>query len=99
MDVEVESYSNTSYLKIYRTIGGIIDFRFWVGERDPEVLIEDFHSYIGPAHIPPFWSLGYHQSRWGYHNVSALETVIEKYHENGIPLDIIWSDIDYMHDF
>jgi len=31
LDVEIESFSNTSYLKIFRTIGGIIDFRFIVG--------------------------------------------------------------------
>ena len=35
MDVEVESFSDNSFLKIYRTIGGIIDFRFFVGEKDP----------------------------------------------------------------
>ena len=35
MDVEVESFSNTSYLQIYRTIGGIIDFRFILGNQDP----------------------------------------------------------------
>lgn len=40
LDVEVESFSNDSYLKIYRTIGGIIDFRFILGERDPENLLQ-----------------------------------------------------------
>lgn len=28
-----------------------------------------------------------------------LESVIKSYKENGIPLDTIWSDIDYMHGF
>jgi hypothetical protein len=35
LDVEVESFSNSSYLKIYRAIGGIIDFRFILGESSP----------------------------------------------------------------
>jgi alpha-glucosidase len=99
LDVEVESFSNTSYLKIYRTIGGIIDFRFFLGEKDPEQVVTAFHTFVGKALIPPFWSLGFHQCRWGYHNVSALETVLSKYEQNDIPLDTIWSDIDYMHDF
>ena len=25
--------------------------------------------------------------------------MIKQYKDNGIPLDTIWSDIDYMHDF
>ena len=79
MDVEVESFSNDSYLKIYRTIGGIIDFRFIVGEKDPEQTVTELHKMIGPAHVPPFWSFGFHQCRWGYHNVSVLETVLSKY--------------------
>lgn len=35
VDVEIESFSNTSYLKIFRVIGGIIDFRFILGEKNP----------------------------------------------------------------
>lgn len=54
---------------------------------------------MNKAHIPPFWSLGFHQCRWGYPDVSKLESVLSKYESNGIPLDSIWSDIDYMHDF
>ncbi len=61
-------------------------------------MVQKFHNYLGPSHTPPFWSLGFHQSRWGYNNITALENVIEKYKENGIPLDTIWSDIDYVDD-
>jgi alpha-glucosidase (family GH31 glycosyl hydrolase) len=99
VDVEVESFSNSSYMQIFRIIGGIIDFRYIVGEKNPEELLKTFHGYIGSSLIPPFWSLGFHQCRWGYTNITALETVITKFKENDIPLDTIWSDIDYMHDF
>lgn len=51
---------------------------------------------MGKSQIPPFWSLGFHQSRRGYSDVSALEKVIQGYEKNGLPLDGIWSDIDYM---
>ena len=57
-----------------------------------------FQNYLGRSAIPPFWSLGFHQCRWGYKDINALETVISKYQENSIPLDTIWSDIDYMKD-
>ena len=35
IDVEMESFSNTSYLKIYRAVGGIINMRFMLGNEDP----------------------------------------------------------------
>jgi alpha-glucosidase len=31
--------------------------------------------------------------------VSDFETVLQKYQENDLPLDTIWSDIDYMYWF
>lgn len=40
-----------------------------------------------------------HQCRWGYKNSSMLKDVIKGYENNDIPLDTIWSDIDYMVDY
>lgn len=42
------------------------------------------------------WALGWHQSRWGYKTDSVLRDVMYKYEEKNLPLDTIWSDIDYM---
>lgn len=44
----------------------------------------------------PFWSFGFHQSRWGYRTSKDLLQVAENYTLNNLPLDTIWSDIDYM---
>lgn len=79
LDVEVESFSNSSYMQIFRVIGGIIDFRFMLGEKNPEEVVTNFHSFIGNSLVPPFWALGYHQCRWGYTNITALETVVSKF--------------------
>ena len=57
------------------------------------------HEYQGGSAIPPFWGLGYHQSRWGYHTVEALEAMIAAFESNDIPLDVVWNDIDYMVDY
>ncbi|MBD4746128.1 alpha-glucosidase, partial [Xanthomonas citri pv. citri] len=38
----------------------------------------------------------YHQCRWGYDTVESLETVVENFKKFDIPLETIWSDIDYM---
>ena len=57
-----------------------------------------YQSIIGLPSIPPYWSLGFHQSRWGYENVEALQEVVDSFEENQLPLDTVWSDIDYMED-
>ncbi|KAI5015090.1 hypothetical protein ZWY2020_056480 [Hordeum vulgare] len=39
---------------------------------------------------------GFHQCRWGYHNLSVVEDVVENYWSAQIPVDVIWNDDDHM---
>ncbi len=50
----------------------------------------------GTAPVPPVWSLGFHQSRWGYGSKKDLQKVARKAQEHGFPIDGLWLDIDYM---
>jgi alpha-glucosidase (family GH31 glycosyl hydrolase) len=77
----------------------VFDFRFFLGEQSPELTLEKFQIYMGASAIPPFWSLGMHQCRWGYQNITYLQNVLESYENHSIPLDTIWSDIDYMVEY
>jgi alpha-glucosidase (family GH31 glycosyl hydrolase) len=69
-----------------------------VGDGNPESVIERFNAYNGRADVPPFWSFGYHQCRWGYADVGQLRAVAGNFSRLDIPLDTLWSDLDYMVD-
>ncbi len=80
------------------SIGGIIELLI-LSDESPQGLIRKLHNIIGKPVLPSFWALGWHQSRWGYKNTKILQNVVDKYNENKIPIDTIWSDIDYMQNY
>ena len=82
----------------YKMIGGVVDLVFFVGDDYPDTVIKTYHQWVGGFVMMPFWSLGYHQSRWGYHHRGALTNVLENSKNYDIPMDAIWGDIDYMID-
>lgn len=70
----------------FRTIGGILDFFIFLGPR-PEDVISQYHRLIGTPVMPPFWSLGYHLSRFGYRNLTNLNETFFRNIEQDIPID------------
>lgn len=51
---------------------------------------------MGTPVLTPMWALGWHQCKWGYKNPDDLRNVMKSYDDHNLPLDTIWSDIDYM---
>lgn len=51
---------------------------------------------VGKTPLPPLWSLGHHQCRWGYCGPRDLERLDESFREHEFPCDGLWLDIDYM---
>ncbi len=62
-------------------------------------LLERFSQLTGRPELPPLWSLGYHQSRWGYKTEGDIREVVAGFEENQLPLSAIHLDIDYMDGF
>lgn len=90
-------YTQIDQLEI--TIFGT-DFKlYFIEENSVTEIAEAFRSLIGRSYIAPKWAMGYQQSRWGYKNEADIKAVVEGYRKNGLPLDAVYLDIDYMEDF
>ena len=92
MDIDMDN----GKMLTFNIVGGIIDLQFFIGDIFPETAIREYHDYLGGWSLHPFWSMGFHQSRWGYSNLEKLSDVINNFRALDLPLDTIWSDIDYM---
>ncbi len=62
-------------------------------------IVAEFRELIGRSYIPPKWAFGYGQSRWSYNNADEVREVVRGHRDNGIPLDMVYLDIDYMDSF
>jgi alpha-glucosidase len=74
---------------------GNLDYYFFVGESIKDI-VKEYTSLTGTVNRPQLWSLGYHQSRWGYDTESDVLKIAASFRENKIPCDTIHLDIDYM---
>lgn len=79
----------------YGADGGNLDYYFIAGADMPQV-VEGYTYLTGTTPLPQFWTLGYHQSRWGYDSAECMRDVAKHMRDLQIPCDTIHFDIDYM---
>ncbi|KAL6600689.1 glycosyl hydrolases family 31-domain-containing protein [Neocallimastix sp. 'constans'] len=82
-------------LMTIQAIGGNFDMYFFMGP-SMEDITKQYFQVIGAPALLPYWSLGWHQCRYGYRNIDEVREVVANYKKNNIPLDTMWIDIDYM---
>ena len=97
-DVVIHSDSNKNTYLTHRTIGGIIDYFIIVCDT-PEDVIKTIQMILGSPPLPPFWSMGIHQSRYGYKSSNDFKEIYEKYKSLNISIDAMWIDIDSLKDY
>jgi alpha-glucosidase len=59
-------------------------------------ILQSFTKLTGRPPLPPLWSLGYHQSRWGYESAAQIREIVDNFQKYHIPLDAVHLDIDHM---
>ena len=96
-DYKNEDFDNSVLIE-HRTIGGVIDYYITINET-PDEALTSLHDIVGHPTLPPFWSLGFHQCRWGYQKTKEIRDVYENYMANELPIDTFWGDIDILQDY
>ncbi|KAJ4295473.1 hypothetical protein N0V90_007485 [Kalmusia sp. IMI 367209] len=95
MDVVLDQTDSGDQYLEYNTIGGVLDFYFLAGKQPADVS-RQYADTVGYSAMFPYWTLGFHQCKYGYWDVNFVAEVVANYSTAGIPLEVMWTDIDYM---
>jgi len=79
----------------YEATGGDLVLYVFAGPT-PRRLLARYTQLTGRLPLPPLWSLGNHQSRWGYRSAEEIRGIAREFREREIPCDCVHFDIDYM---
>jgi len=100
-DMSVEGFLSSGgsghSLQISATAGQP-DLFFLFGDTPAEVT-QSLQTLVGATPLPPVWALGYHQCRWGYASARELAAYKDRFAKEGVPVDGLWLDIDYMRGY
>jgi alpha 1,3-glucosidase len=67
--------------------------------KTPKDLLVKWQLITGVAPLPPYFSLGYHQSRWSYFSAGDVSNLNFRFDFYDLPLDVVWLDIDATRDY
>jgi alpha-glucosidase len=95
MDVKINNTNGKDQYLEYNTLGGVLDFYFIAGPT-PVAVSQKYAEVVGLPAMMPYWGFGFHNCRYGYQDAFDLAEVIYNYSKAEIPLETMWTDIDYM---
>lgn len=83
----------------WRALGGSIELYFYSGPTQDAVTKAYQTSTVGLPAMQQYFTFGFHQCRWGYANWTELQDVVDNFAKFSLPLETIWTDIDYMNQY
>lgn len=95
MDIFINKTDESGKYLEYNTLGGVFDLYFVAGP-GPLDVARQYADIAGLPAMQPYWGLGFHQCRYGYQDVYNVAEVVYNYSQANIPLETMWTDIDYM---
>jgi alpha-glucosidase len=95
MDIMIDKADGSGQFLEYNTLGGVFDFYFVAGPT-PVAVAQQYAEIVGLPAMMPYWGLGYHNCRYGYQDAFEVAEVVYNYSKASIPLETMWTDIDYM---
>jgi alpha-glucosidase len=84
----------------YLAIGalkGELDYYVMAGPA-PADIARAFMRLTGPSQLPPLWTLGFHQSRYGYASQAEFMWLAQSFRDLRLPCDVLYFDLDFMQD-
>ncbi len=95
MDIMINNNNGRDQYLEYNTLGGVFDFYFMTAG-SPVAISQQYAEVSGLPAMMPYWGFGFHQCRYGYQDAFEVAEVVYNYSKAAIPLDTMWTDIDYM---
>ncbi|KAL2071530.1 hypothetical protein VTL71DRAFT_12765 [Oculimacula yallundae] len=95
MDIKINNTNGKNQYLEYNTLGGVLDFYFMAGPT-PVAMSQQYAEVVGLPAMQSYWTFGYHNCRYGYEDSFDVAEVVYNHSRAGIPLETMWTDIDYM---
>ncbi|KAJ5162010.1 hypothetical protein N7492_007402 [Penicillium capsulatum] len=95
MDIKIDKTDDGRQYLEYNTLGGVFDFYFMAGPTPKDVSMQ-YADIVGLPAMQAYWSFGFHNCRYGYRDVYDVAEAVYNYSHAKIPLETMWTDIDYM---
>ncbi len=74
--------------------GGEINYYYLAGP-EPKKIVQAFAALTGHTELPPYWTLGFQQSRYSYYPEARVREIAKTFRDKKIPCDALYLDIDY----
>lgn len=82
MEVMLDDSDTLGSVLAIQAAGGVVDFYVFSGP-SPADVIKQYQEVIGKPAMVPYWSLGFHNCRWGYENLQQIKDVVANYSAAG----------------